>query len=172
MLTSVRTIGQTLLLGAALSLSGPGAVYAGATLEAIDRLPPFPPALSKALDDVRGKAVLINFWASWCAPCRDEMPALVELDETEPELVLLTVAVADRAEDSRRFLDDYLIFNIPLIADPEQAIARQWGVRTLPTTYVLDTAHQPRLWVRGEADWRDVAVRARVRKAAGIDAGK
>jgi len=42
-------------------------------------------------------------------------------------------------------------------------------VRTIPTTYVLDTTHQPRLRVRGEADWRDAAVRARVLKAAGID---
>jgi thiol-disulfide isomerase/thioredoxin len=163
-----RSVGPALVVSLAIALSMPfGAMANG--LEAIDQLPPFPPALRTALEGVRGKAVMVNFWASWCGPCRDEMPALVELDEAEPGMVLITVAVADRAADTRRFLDDHLLDTLAVIADPDQAISRQWGVRTIPTTYVLDTTHQPRLRVRGEADWRDAAVRARVLKAAGID---
>ncbi|PKO82478.1 MAG: TlpA family protein disulfide reductase [Betaproteobacteria bacterium HGW-Betaproteobacteria-13] len=163
-----RTVGPAFLASLAFALSLPFGAQANG-LEAIDQLPPFPPALRTALDGVRGKAVMVNFWASWCGPCRDEMPALVELDEAEPGMVLITVAVADRAADTRRFLDDYLFDRLVVIADHDQAISRQWGVRTIPTTYVLNTSHQPRLRVRGEADWRDAAVRSRVLKAAGID---
>lgn len=132
-------------------------------LEPIDRLPPAPPALRAQLDRLPGQAVLVNFWASWCEPCRDEMPALVELDEHEPGIALVTVAVADLAADTRRFLDDYLLENLVVIADPDQAIARAWAARMLPTTYVLDAAHRPRYRVRGEIDWRDPAVKAQVR---------
>ncbi|AWI78944.1 thiol:disulfide oxidoreductase [Parazoarcus communis] len=163
-----RTVGPAFLASLAFALSLPFGAQANG-LEAIDQLPPFPPALRTALDGVRGKAVMVNFWASWCGPCRDEMPALVELDEAEPGMVLITVAVADRAADTRRFLDDHLLDTLVVIADHDQAISRQWGVRTIPTTYVLNTSHQPRLRVRGEADWRDAAVRTRVLKAAGID---
>jgi len=163
-----RTVGPAFLASLAFALSLPFGAQANG-LEAIDQLPPFPPALRTALDGVRGKAVMVNFWASWCGPCRDEMPALVELDEAEPGMVLITVAVADRAADTRRFLDDHLLDTLVVIADHDQAISRQWGVRTIPTTYVLDTSHQPRLRVRGEADWRDAAVRSRVLKAAGFD---
>ncbi|CAL92720.1 TlpA family protein disulfide reductase [Azoarcus olearius] len=132
-------------------------------LEPLATLPPAPAALQAELARVQGRAVLINFWASWCEPCRDEMPALVELDEQEPGIALITVAVADRAADSRRFLDDYLLDNVVLINDPEQLIARAWGARLLPTTIMLDAAHRPRFRVRGEADWRAPELRARLR---------
>ena len=162
-----RSLGPALLASLAFALSLPFGAQAN-ELETIDSLPPFPPALRTALDAVRGKAVMVNFWASWCGPCRDEMPALVELDESESGMVLITVAVADRAADTRRFLDDQLLDRLVVIADHDQSISRQWGVRTIPTTYVLDTTHQARLRVRGEADWRDPAVRNSVLKAAGI----
>lgn len=137
-----------------------------AGLEAAPRLPPAPPALQQALDAVRGRAVIVNFWASWCEPCRKEMPALVELDEGEPGVALVTVAVADRVADTRRFLADYLIDNTVVVPDPDQGIARAWNARMIPTTYVLDARHQPRYRVVGEADWRDAAIQASVRALA------
>lgn len=125
-----------------------------------------PPALRRALEPLRGKAVLVNFWATWCEPCRTEMPALVSLAESEPGLALVTVAVADRIDDVRRFLEDHLV-ETTVVPDPEQVISRAWDVRYLPTTLLLDAAHQPRLRVRGELDWHDDGVRARIRTAAG-----
>jgi len=151
---------------AACLLAGALAPAAAAGLEAVPKLPAAPPALQQALDAVRGQVVIVNFWASWCAPCRNEMPALVELDEREPGVALVTVAVADRAADTRRFLDDYLLDNTVVVADPDQGIARAWSARMIPTTYVLDARHQPRYRVVGEADWRDPAVYARIRALA------
>ncbi|NMG32951.1 redoxin family protein [Azoarcus sp. TTM-91] len=149
------------LLG--LALAAPAAAL---QIEALEQLPPPSPALAAALEAARGKAVVVNFWASWCEPCRDEMPGLVQFDESEPGIALITVAVADRAADSRRFLDDYLLEQVVLIADPDQSIARNWGVKMIPTSVVLDAAHKPRLRIRGEADWHDAALRERVRAFA------
>lgn len=160
----LRTIG--LCLAALLAVVVPHAVRAAPQIEVLTELPPPSPALAAALKAVRGKAVVVNFWASWCEPCRDEMPGLVEFDEAEPGIALITVAVADRAADSRRFLEDYLLDQVVLVADPDQTIARNWGVKMIPTSVVLDAAHQPRLRLRGEADWRDAALRGCVRALA------
>lgn len=133
-------------------------------LEPVSDTPPaMTPALRAALDAVRGKAVVLNFWASWCPPCRSEMPGLVDLDERESGIALVTVAVADRAADTRRFLEDNLIESVTVVADPDQALAGPWGATMLPTTYLLDARHRPRYRVRGEADWHDPALRAKVR---------
>ncbi len=146
----------------AFAVAGLGTPSHAVGLEPAADLPPAPPALQKALDGVHGKAVIVNFWASWCAPCRDEMPALVELDEAEPGIALVTVAVADRAADTRRFLADFLLEETVVVADPDQAIARAWGARMVPTSYVLDAGHRVRYRVLGETDWRDAALRERL----------
>ena len=137
----------------------------GDQLETLVQLPPAPPALRRALEPLRGKAVLVNFWATWCEPCRTEMPALVSLAESEPGLALVTVAVADRANEVRRFFDDHLVDPL-LVNDPEQVISRAWDVRYLPTTLLLDATLQPLLRVQGELDWHHDSVRARIRSAA------
>lgn len=158
-LNTVRCLGHALAAVALLALVP---AHAG-ELEPAGELPPPPPALQQALAAVRGQAVIVNFWASWCEPCRDEMPALVEFDEAEPGLALVTVAVADRAADTRRFLHDYLMEELVVVADPDQAIARSWRARMLPTSYVLDAGHRPRYRMVGEADWREPGLQARVR---------
>jgi len=137
----------------------------GERFEPIKLAAPPPAALRRALDPLRGQAVLVNFWATWCEPCRIEMPALVSLDEAEPGIALVTVAVADRADAVRRFFDEHLL-EPTVVADPEQVIARAWDVSYLPTTLLLDTAHQPQLRVRGELDWHHDSVRARIRAFA------
>lgn len=159
------------LLAAAFAppaLSVPGSARTsspGDRFEPVKLAAPPPTALRRALEPLQGRAVLVNFWATWCEPCRIEMPALVSLAEAEPDLALITVAVADRADDVRRFFDDHLI-EPTVIADPEQVIARAWDVRYLPTTLLLDAAHRPQLRVRGELDWHHDSVLTRLRTVA------
>lgn len=105
-----------------------------------------------------GSAVLIAFWASWCDPCRHEMPALQQLARrwATPGLTVVTVAVAD----SRRAVDDFLTsraLDLPVIHDPDQSVSRQWGVRLIPTTLILDAQHRPRLRGQGPIDWNSPA---------------
>lgn len=111
------------------------------------------PAAS-ALARLRGKAVLLNFWATWCPPCREEMPVLHRLAVRlrDRPFSVLTVAVADH----RKAVDDFLAESgaaLPVVLDPESDILRAVGVRVLPTTFLLDARHRPRWQVVGPFDW-------------------
>lgn len=161
-LACIGGLAAAALAPAALAVPGsPKGIAPAERFEALKTLAPPPAPLRRALEPLRGQAVLVNFWATWCEPCRTEMPALVSLAEAEPGLALVTVAVADRADDVRRFLDDHLVEPIA-VQDPEQVIARAWDVRYLPTTLLLDAEHRPLLRVRGELDWHHASVRERI----------
>lgn len=163
MLASIGGLVAAAFAPPALSVPGTSRTpLPGDKLELVSQLPPAPAALRRVLEQLRGKSVLVNFWATWCEPCRTEMPALVSLTESEPGLALVTVAVADRADEVRRFFEDHLV-DPPFVNDPEQVISRAWDVRYLPTTLLLDAAHQPQLRVRGDLDWHHDSVRARIR---------
>ena len=101
-----------------------------------------------------GQPVLVNFWASWCEPCREEMPSLQRLADRSRRagLVVITVAVADRLDQVDRFLADHAI-QLPVVDDRDQVISRAWGARVLPGTVVLDRHHRIRLRGQGAIDW-------------------
>lgn len=147
--------------GLAFAAAAPPSIAANG-LQAAEPLPPPPPRLRDALAAVSGRPVLVNFWASWCAPCREELPGMVDLVERHPEIALITVAVADRAADTQRFLAQTLLDGIVVVADHDQQIARAWRAGMVPTTYLLDARHQARARMVGEADWRDPALRSRI----------
>jgi thiol-disulfide isomerase/thioredoxin len=115
--------------------------------------------LKELLAQRRGQPVIINFWASWCAPCREEMPALQRLADRWQKrgLSVLTVAVADQAERATDFLWEISV-SLPQLNDPDQAVARALDVRTLPTTLILDRRHRVVGRARGLIDWDDPAV--------------
>lgn len=110
--------------------------------------------LHEAIAAHPGKPILINFWATWCEPCREEMPALQRFAERwrARGLVVLTVAVADPRQRAVDYLWDNQI-ELPLIADSAQALSRPWGARAVPTTLVLDRRHRIRLQGLGAIDW-------------------
>ncbi|MBI4199992.1 MAG: TlpA family protein disulfide reductase [Chloroflexi bacterium] len=94
---------------------------------------------SFTLSDHRGHPVVLNFWASWCAPCRAEFPALQQVYDRYRDrgLVLFGVAVADPPRDSRAFLDEQQT-TFPTGPDTTGKIAQDYGVRGLPVTVFIN----------------------------------
>lgn len=113
------------------------------------------------LSELRGKAVLLNFWASWCAPCLAEMPSLQALAERHgPErLLVLTLNFKESAAVVQRFAQRSDL-RLPLLLDPQGQWTRQWGVSTFPSTVLIGADGQIQALVRGELDWTGTAARA------------
>jgi thiol-disulfide isomerase/thioredoxin len=114
-----------------------------------------------ALADYRGKVVLVNFWATWCEPCRDEMPSLRTLRERlkgQP-FEILTVNYGESATRAREFLDRERL-DLRVLLDPNQEAARAWRVRVLPGSVLVGPDGRARAAVIGEIDWAsEVAVK-------------
>ena len=92
-----------------------------------------------SLVSLRGKVVAVNFWASWCGPCREEAPLLERtwLENRAQGLVVLGVDTNDYAADVRRFVRRHGL-TYPIVLDPHGSTLGHWGVPGLPTTFVVD----------------------------------
>jgi cytochrome c biogenesis protein CcmG, thiol:disulfide interchange protein DsbE len=92
-----------------------------------------------AVADLKGKAVVVNFWASWCIPCRDEAPVLQKTYERYRDrgLVVLGVDVNDFRQDARRFMKRYGL-SYPVVYDGKGSTVGKWGVRGFPETFFVD----------------------------------
>jgi cytochrome c biogenesis protein CcmG/thiol:disulfide interchange protein DsbE len=92
------------------------------------------------LADLRGSVVLVNVWASWCAPCREEMPLLDEAArEWGPQgLRMIGIDVNDDDETARQFLAGLGGTSFPSIADADGRLALEWGTTGVPETFVVD----------------------------------
>jgi thiol-disulfide isomerase/thioredoxin len=108
------------------------------------------------LADYAGKYVLLNFWATWCAPCRKEMPMLAEL-QTEfggDRFEVLTIATGRNSPQGiKKFFEETGIDNLPRHQDPKQALARDMAVMGLPITVILNPEGQEIARLIGDADW-------------------
>ncbi|MBC7131900.1 MAG: TlpA family protein disulfide reductase [Roseovarius sp.] len=108
------------------------------------------------LADYRGQHVVLNFWATWCAPCRAEMPTLARL-QTEMgggAFSVVTIATGRNPPPAmKKFFDDIGITNLPLHRDPRSALAREMGVLGLPVTVILDPEGNEIARLTGDADW-------------------
>ena len=91
------------------------------------------------VDDLKGKAVVVNFWASWCVPCRDEAPVLQKTYARyrDQGLVVLGVDVNDFRQDARRFMKRYGL-SYPVVYDGKGSTVGKWGVRGFPETFFVD----------------------------------
>jgi thiol-disulfide isomerase/thioredoxin len=116
--------------------------------------------------DFRGKVVVINLWAMWCAPCRTEMPTLARLDEAYPdsELMVLPInvdATPDGLADARSFIDVHE--PLPLYSDMKFQLPFELpGEGKMPQTVLLDRQGRIRASFSGEADWASPEARALV----------
>jgi cytochrome c biogenesis protein CcmG/thiol:disulfide interchange protein DsbE len=92
-----------------------------------------------SIADLRGKAVIVNFWASWCVPCKDEAPFLQRTYERyrKQGLVVLGVDVEDLRRDARRFIARYGI-TYPNVRDGRKETIGKWGVTGYPETFFVD----------------------------------
>lgn len=106
------------------------------------------------LADLRGKAVLINFWASWCAPCLAEMPSLQSLPKAygRDKLVVLAVNFKESGPVVQRYVQRNNL-TLPVLLDPLGTMARVWGVSVFPTTVLVAADGRVVSVVRGEFDW-------------------
>jgi thiol-disulfide isomerase/thioredoxin len=107
----------------------------------------------------RNQVVLVNFWATWCEPCREEMPALQALQQKlgKERLVVLTVNYGESAEKVQQFVREVPI-DLPVLLDRDMEAAKAWQVRVLPTSFVLGQDGQIRYSVVGLLDWGDAQV--------------
>lgn len=92
-----------------------------------------------SLSDLRGEVVLINFWATWCPPCRQEMPLLDQIHSRYEPLgfTLLGVNVEQDSRLADRFLEDVPV-NFPILLDPEEQVSKLYEVPAMPTTVIVD----------------------------------
>ena len=108
--------------------------------------------------DLQGRAVLLNFWASWCEPCRAEMPTLQQVADLygADKLLVLAVNFKESAARALQFAKTTGI-QLPVLLDTTGRAAGQWGVKVFPTTLMLDNRGQARHRVKGEVDWTSSA---------------
>jgi thiol-disulfide isomerase/thioredoxin len=90
------------------------------------------------LSTYRGKVVVVNFWATWCAPCREEMPAMQRAAASEPDVVVLEVDLMESGDKARSFLDSLGLDRLQPVLDTDGATTRRFGVLTLPSTFFID----------------------------------
>lgn len=109
---------------------------------------------------LKGQPVMLNFWATWCEPCRAEMPSLerVATRHERAGLVVLAVNYKEAAPVIRRFLDASP-FSLPILLDRDGAAAAAWTPRVFPTTVLIDRHGTPRHSVLGDLDWLGPAAR-------------
>ena len=112
------------------------------------------------LEDYRGRVVLVNFWATWCEPCRDEMPSMNRLRAAlagQP-FAVLAVNLAESDARVRRFMEQ-MPLEFPVLLDRDSGTARAWGARLLPVSYLIGPDGRIRHWVLGGIDWEQESVR-------------
>lgn len=92
------------------------------------------------LSDLRGRAVLLNFWQTTCAPCVREMPAFEEFAQFQgPQgTAVLAVSFSETADMVRDFLNDLGVSGVPVALDPDAVVRRQYSVQGIPMTFVID----------------------------------
>jgi thiol-disulfide isomerase/thioredoxin len=107
------------------------------------------------LTDTKGKVVVINFWATWCAPCITELPALARLKEARPDIEVIAVSLdlQKTPADLRAFLDKSGAASLDVYFDQGTELNVQFPNRGLPTTYVLSPENKIIYKLEGDADW-------------------
>ena len=116
-----------------------------------------------SLSNLRGKVVLVNFWATWCEPCVEEMPSMQRLRErlAQRPFEILAVNHQEGRPRIRAFLEKVPVA-FPIVRDTDGGVARAWKVRIFPSSFVVDAQGNIRLQLVGSTDWSSSAVVAQL----------
>jgi thiol-disulfide isomerase/thioredoxin len=116
-----------------------------------------------SLADYRGKVVLVNFWATWCVPCREEMPSIERLRASlaNRPFAVLAVNLAEPESRIQKFLDT-MPLGFPILLDRDAKTTRAWHAKVLPATYIVGADGAIRYRHVGELDWSKPEVRKQI----------
>ncbi|MFT3996161.1 MAG: TlpA disulfide reductase family protein [Asticcacaulis sp.] len=114
------------------------------------------------LSDFKGRVVVLNVWATWCAPCKVEMPTLSNLQKLyDPQKVLVLPLSIDKAEDRAKVEKELsLSGSLPVYMDSEIQVMSKWSIEGMPTTLILDAEGREVARLSGEAKWDAPEVKA------------
>ncbi|MGA7178208.1 MAG: TlpA disulfide reductase family protein [Thiobacillaceae bacterium] len=126
--------------------------------------PVAPPALATRdlngmahdLSAYKGRVVLVNFWASWCPPCRKEMPSMQRLMQkmADKPFTILAMDTGESREEAEAFLKSMPV-DFPVLLDPESIVAKHWKVFAMPTSFLVDKLGRIRYVLPGGTEWDD-----------------
>lgn len=111
------------------------------------------------LSDYRGKVVIVNFWATWCPPCRFELPSMENLWQAvqNKDVVMLAINIGEDADTIFTFTTDYPV-TFPLLMDLDSSVLQQYPVLGVPTSFVIDPKGRIIYRAVGTREWDDKAI--------------
>ncbi len=120
------------------------------------------------LEDYKGSVLLVNFWATWCPPCVKELPSIAEAREilSDEAFDVLVINVGEDKTQIEHFLRTRLggVLNLEVLIDDNLVAVKDWKVRALPTTYVVDHTGRVVYSALGEHDFSEAAVIDKIRE--------
>ena len=146
---------------------GDGRMAADFTLENLD-------GGSLSLASLRGKVIFLNFWATWCAPCRDEMPSMQLLDDAmrgDPGFVMLAVSQDERGRQVVKPFVDKNGFRFKVLLDPDGRLASSYGLTGVPETFIIDRTGRIVAHHMGAFDWSRADVREALKQILEVKQG-
>jgi thiol-disulfide isomerase/thioredoxin len=116
------------------------------------------------LEDMVGKPIIVNFWATWCPPCRAEMPSMQRAweDLADEDILLIGINVGEDEGTVNDFLERVPV-SFPLPLDKDSKVTQSWPLRGLPTTFIVDPDGRLVYKAAGEREWDDPALLDQVR---------
>ncbi|KAF0218609.1 MAG: alkyl hydroperoxide reductase/Thiol specific antioxidant/Mal [Geobacteraceae bacterium] len=112
------------------------------------------------LADLRGKVVFLNFWATWCPPCREEIPSMVRLNTAMAgkPFQMLAVSIDEGGKEAVESYFKQAGVTLPALLDPQQATGKRYGITGVPETFIVDKKGVILKKIIGPMDWSDPAV--------------
>ena len=104
----------------------------------------------------KGNIMILNFWATWCAPCKKEMPSLEELSKKYPEILIYPINLEKPNQDkAKKFFDDLKISKLNIYFDPKFSLVKLFNMRGVPTSILINKNGKEFARVIGEVDFFD-----------------